>query len=556
MNLMIAAVYARVSSPQQAETGTIQSQLDALRTRVGEAGLKLPADLEFVDEGYSGATLIRPALERLRDLAAVGGIDQIYVHSPDRLARSYAHQVLLLDEFNRLGIEVIFVNRELAQTPEDNLLLQVQGMVAEYERAKILERSRRGKRFAAKAGSISVLGGAPYGYRYVRREEGGGEARYEIMLEEARVVRQVFEWIGQARVSIGEVQRRLNAAKELTRTGKTIWDRATIWGILKNPAYKGLAAFGKTKVEPMKPRLRAQRGKALVPKDPHSIKDIAPEEWISIPVPPLVEASLFESVQEQLEENRKRMRTSRRGARYLLQGLLVCGSCGYAFYGKPLSPSARKGHVREYAYYRCIGCDAYRFGGERICNNKQLRTDLLDLAVWKEVAQLLADPTRLEQEYRRRLEPVESGREIKAVETQIKKLTQGLERLIDSYADGVIERAEMEPRVSRLRERIVHLEEQTRDLGEAAAAEAEIRLVMGRIEDFAKSVEGGLGQADWTKKREIIRAVVKRVEIFKEQIKVVFRVGTGPPATDARPKSSQHCKRSKWTALTNPFFAR
>lgn len=141
--------------------------------------------------------------------------------------------MLLLDEFNRLGIEVIFVNRELAQTPEDNLLLQVQGMVAEYERAKILERSRRGKRFAAKAGSISVLGGAPYGYRYIRREEGGGEARYEIMLEEARVVRQVFGWIGQDRMSIGEVQRRLNAAKELTRTGKTVWDRATIWRFSK-----------------------------------------------------------------------------------------------------------------------------------------------------------------------------------------------------------------------------------------------------------------------------------------------------------------------------------
>src|SRR5215210_9013172 len=158
----LAAIYARVSSPQQAETGSVQSQLEALRTRVANDGLALSSELEFVDDGYSGATLIRPALERLRDLAALGGLERLYVHSPDRLARSYAHQVLLLEELGQLGIEIVFLNREIGQSPEDNLLLQVQGMVAEYERAKILERSRRGKRHAAKSGAISVLGGAPF----------------------------------------------------------------------------------------------------------------------------------------------------------------------------------------------------------------------------------------------------------------------------------------------------------------------------------------------------------------------------------------------------------
>ncbi len=203
-----------------------------------------------MDNGYSGATLIRPALERLRDVAAAGGIDQVYVHCPDRLARNYAHQVLLLEEFLRAGVEVVFLNREVGQTPEDQLLLQVQGMIAEYERAKILERSRRGKRHGAQVGKVSVLAGAPYGYRYVTKHEGAGEASFEIVWEEARVVRQVFEWVGRDRCTIGEVRRRLEAARERTRTGKTVWDRATIGGMLKNPAYKGEAAFGKTAIEP------------------------------------------------------------------------------------------------------------------------------------------------------------------------------------------------------------------------------------------------------------------------------------------------------------------
>jgi site-specific DNA recombinase len=165
MKNLAVARYARVSSDQQTQAQTIASQVAALRDRVTADDCVLLPECEFIDEGYSGATLLRPGLERLRDLSASGGIERLYVHSPDRLARKYAYQVLLIDEFQRMGIEVVFLNRELSQSPEDELLLQVQGMVAEYERAKILERSRRGKRHAAQVGNITVLSGAPYGYR-------------------------------------------------------------------------------------------------------------------------------------------------------------------------------------------------------------------------------------------------------------------------------------------------------------------------------------------------------------------------------------------------------
>ena len=130
-----AGFYARVSSEQQAKENTIASQLEALKQRMRQDGTTLEEELCFIDEGYSGSTLLRPSLERLRDVAAAGGLDRLYVHSPDRLARKYAYQVLLIDELRRCGVEAILLNRTIGTAPEDDLLLQVQGMVAEYERA-------------------------------------------------------------------------------------------------------------------------------------------------------------------------------------------------------------------------------------------------------------------------------------------------------------------------------------------------------------------------------------------------------------------------------------
>ena len=377
---------------------------------------------------------MRPALERLRDVIAGGAVDRVYVHSPDRLARKYAYHVLLVDEFRRAGVEVIFLNRALGQSPEDDLLLQVQGMIAEYERAKIIERHRRGKRHAARAGVINVLSGAPYGYRYVAKYAGGGHARHEIVPDEARLIRQVFDWIGRDRLTIGEVCRRLTQAGERTRMGKTVWDRSAVWGMVKHPASMGTAAFGKTRQEALRPRLRAQRGRALQPRRAVSTVDVPREDWFSIPVPAIVEPDVFATVQDQLRENQRHARQSRRGALYLLQGVLQCQHCGYAFYGKRLSPSARKGKPRAYAYYRCLGTDAYRFGGERLCQNTQVRTDLLDLAVWQEVCTLLAHPERLAEEYRRRLPPGTGTKRtpLSTVESQSRKVRQGVAQLIDS----------------------------------------------------------------------------------------------------------------------------
>jgi site-specific DNA recombinase len=547
MSISQAAIYARVSSEHQAEAHTVASQVAALHERVAADGLALPEALQFIDEGYSGATLVRPALERLRDLIAAGAVDRLYVHSPDRLARKYAYQVLLVDEFQHAGVEVIFLNRELGRSPEDDLLLQVQGMMAEYERAKMIERHRRGKRHAARIGAVNVLSGAPYGYRYVPKHDGGGHARYELIADEARVVRQVFDWVGRDRATIGEVCRRLTRAGEVTRTGKAVWDRSAVWGMLRNPAYRGAAAFGKTRQGPLRARLRAQRRRPLQPRRAVSSYDVPAEAWLRIPVPAIVEPELFAAVQQQLQENQRHARQSRRGALYLLQGLVQCQQCGYAYYGKRLSPRARKGHPRAYAYYRCLGTDAYRFGGERVCHNPQVRTDLLELAVWREICELLAHPERLAEESRRRLQPDARAQRmtLATLEAHLGKLRRGLARLIDSYADGLIEKHEFEPRITRLRQRIAHVEAQGHEVAEEAALHTDLQLIIGRLEEFATRVYAGLEGADWTSKRELIRTMVKRVEVARDQVNVIFRVEPRPGDPNPEKKRLQDCRRSR-----------
>ena len=561
MSYKQVALYARVSSEQQVDSGTIKSQVAALHQRIKQDGFEISEELTLIDKGYSGATLIRPALEKLRDLIALHSIDCVYVHSPDRLARKYAYQVLLLDEFQRAGVEVIFLTQSMGQSPEEHLLLQVQGMIAEYERAKILERSRRGKRHAAHAGKISVLSGAPYGYHYVTKQEGDREAKYEIISDEAQVVRQIFQWIGRERLSIGEVCRRLKKTGKVTRTGKTTWDRSFVSGLLKNPAYKGMAAFGKTRIRPIQPRLRPQRNRPPHPRRAISIEDVPVNEWIYIPVPALIEEALFDIVQQQLENNQRRNRQSLRGASYLLQGLTVCTQCKYAYYGKSVSKKSAKGKQLKYGYYRCIGMDGYRFGGERICDNLQVRTDTLDQLIWDEVCALLSEPDRIEQELQRRIQASRTEKDDLTVnQAQISKLRKAISRLIDSYTEGLITKEEFESRITRLRERVMNLEQQVQEFRNEEDLLTKLHLLSTQFENFAQQVRDGLEKTDWNTRRDLIRTLVKQIEIGKEEVKVVFRIEPIPfestPKQQSLKKSLQHCRWRDHTTLRSPFPSR
>ena len=537
--------YARVSSDQQAKDDTIDSQVEALRGQIKTDGLAIEEELCFIDEGYSGGTLLRPALERMRDVVAAGAMERLYIHSPDRLARKYAYQVLLVDELQRCGVELVFLNRRIGTSPEEDLLLQVQGMVAEYERAKIMERSRRGKRHAARRGDVNVLSSAPYGYRYTSKHEGNGQACYRVILEEARVVTRVFGWVGRDRFSLGAVCRKLADEGIQSPRGKNYWNRSTVCNMLRNPAYKGSAAFGKTRTGPLRPRLRAYRGQSEQPRRAYSTYAVPAEEWIHMPVPAIVSEELFDEVGLQLVENHAKSRQRKRGASHLLQGLLVCRCCCHAYYGKPVSAKALNGKRRDYVYYRCLGTDAYRFGGQRVCDNKQVRADTLEAAVWEDVCLLLNDPHRVEQEYQRRLTRKEdgSGSDGETYDRQISQLKRAIARLIDAYEDGLVDRSEFEPRIKRTRSRLAVLESESKVRAEQESQQDQLRLAIGLLQEFAEKIKDGINEADWMTRREIIRALVKRIEVGKESVRVVYRISPSPLAASPEHGILQHCTR-------------
>ncbi len=381
------ALYARVSTEQQAQAGTIESQIQSVLQLIKADNLTLEDSYKFIDDGYSGTTLVRPALERLRDAAHAGLIDRLYVHSPDRLSRKYAYQILLVDEFHKSGIDIIFQNSPRRGTPEDELLLQVQGMMAEYERAKFLERSRRGRLHAAKRGCVSVFGSAPYGYRYItKKSSAAGEAHFVIEAEEAKTVQQVFQWFCVERTTITEVCRRLQEAGIKTRKGRTVWTNKTIYGMLKNPAYTGNAAYGRTRIGPRRKELRAKSSAQGLRTHDFSLYRTSADDWIRIPVPPLISSIYFDIAQQQLDENRRFARARFRGSQYLLQGLIYCNICRRAYYGKPVWCARME---QRYFYYRCRGSDKCRLTEQSKCANKQIRREKLEDAVFEKVRSTL-----------------------------------------------------------------------------------------------------------------------------------------------------------------------
>jgi site-specific DNA recombinase len=544
-NTIRAALYGRVSSEKQADELTIRSQTAALRQRIADDGLQVDAELCFLDEGYSGSTLVRPALEKLRDLAHCGGIDRLYVHSPDRLARKYAYQVVLIDELRKCGVDVVFLNdAQQERSPEGELLLQVQGVISEYERAKILERTRRGRRFAARQGKVSVLGHAPYGYRYVTRQDGGGEARFEVILDQARVVREMFAWVAIEGLSLGDVMRRLAERGVPTATGNTRWDRATIRGLLLQPAYTGTAKYGKTRLVPRKNHRRPKRGDPLVPRQDKVTQATLPAEQEDIAVPALISNDLFLAAAARLEENRKRHREQKKGAEFLLSGLLMCHRCGAAYCGRRHRGGRRQG-PREYVYYRCLGTDKYRYGGEAVCSNTSVN-GRVEKIVWADLCDLLKDPERLQRELQRRLDgPRKEGVDATHLQESIAQLKRRMSRLIDTYENGWLDKAELEPRMQRLKERLRREQESLAEHQRDASLEGDLRQLLGEFETFAKQMTKGIEQADFATQRMLLRLLINRIEVDENEVRIVYKVHPRPLKPGAAGQSVlQDCLKS------------
>jgi site-specific DNA recombinase len=528
-----AAIYARVSSDQQKEDKTIASQTAAVRAFAASQGYSVPVEWIFEDEGVSGATLVRPGLERVRDLVAEGQIQAVLVLSPDRLSRKYAYQVLLTEEWLHHGVETIFVKAPQSQSPEDQLLLQFQGMIAEYERAQILERSRRGKRHRAKQGEVSVLSGAPYGYRYERKTEERA-AYYEVIEAQAEVVRQIFDLYTAQALSIGAITRRLNEQAVPTRKEQT-WERSTIWAMLRNPAYRGMACFGKTR-QAQRQR-RDNRGIRLCGHAPrrgqHTHQEAPQDQWIHIPVPALVDERIFELAQERLRDN-KRFSPRRTVKPSILQGLAHCAHCGYALYRTSTRSSARKIY-----YYRCLGSDAWRYQGRARCSAQPIRLDLLEDTVWAEVVRLLEDPALIQSELTRRVQAARTSHPAQLSQDRIKRellqTQRRAERLLTAYQEDLLSLNELRQRMPDLRQREARLKAELESLSAQLADQATYLRLAHTLGEFLQRLRTQGESRDVLERQRVVRLLVKEIVVGHDSITIRHSIPSQSPPRGGGP---------------------
>src|SRR6202048_3917627 len=559
--MKLAVIYARVSSDQQREEHTIASQTAALIEFAKNHELEVPKEWIFEDEGYSGATLERPGLERVRDLAAEGQVQVVLAYAPDRLSRKYAYQILLIEELARHGVETRFVKAPQSATAEDQLLVQFQGMIAEYERAQILERSRRGKRYRARSGEVSVLSGAPYGYRYIRKTD-ETLASYRVIDAEARVVQRVYEMYTVDGLSMGEIMRRLNAEGIPTRKQSARWERSVVWAMLRNPAYRGAAAFGKTRIAGRMRVTRALRRRGAIVSS-NSIGHERPrEEWIEIPVPALVSEDSFARAQELLEQNKIRSRR-RTIEPSIVQGLVSCQKCGYAFARTSTRTSARKIH-----YYKCIGSDGWRKLGGPVCDNGRLvRQDLLDQIVWDEVIRLLEDPTLIQQELDRRLEAARSSNPTKKREQSLQRelahVGKGIERLLSAYQEALMSIEQLRERMPTLRQREQAVRAELQAITDQADDRATFLRLAETLTAFLARLHDTADTLSIDERQRIVRLVVKDVLIGEDTITIrhSIPVPQSPPRGGCLPPSHTGgpnyllCKGSDLTAAIQSVYA-
>jgi site-specific DNA recombinase len=511
------ALYARVSTGRQERERTIESQLDAMRGLLHERGLAPPEPLVYRDDGYSGARLDRPGLDGLRDAAADGKIGMLAIYDPDRLARNFVHQQVLLEEFERRGVEVVFVQRPLSDHPEDRLLTQMQGVFAEYERTKISERTRRGRLFKARLGMYLNWVVPPYGYRSVANSKGGSPTP-AIDEAEAQWVRKMFQWVVEEGLSSRQVARRLNQLGAEPRKS-ACWTHTVVGRLLGNPVYGGTACYNRTEgVEP-----RRRRTPDAYPREVKSSRRYRPrEEWILIPVPAIVSPELQARALEEIHRHRWDLPRSTRYP-YLLRGRVVCGVCGRrmgAMSGQaPRGPHPRGGRS-WYPYYQCPANHKAPEDTGRLqkCLSRRIRADRLDEAVWSSLATFLQRPEVLRVEIAAYLDDRRSsskGEETERhrLEERARQLGRQRARLVDAYQAGLLELKELRGRGERLETELGEVQRRQGELEGLRLRRARAEEVFQEVEAFCRKLREGLERLTFDERRQVIRWILERVVV-------------------------------------------
>lgn len=552
--MKIAAIYARVSSDKQREEGTIASQTAALVEFAKNEGFEVPDEWIFQDDGFSGADLVRPGLERVRDLSAEGEIQAVLIYSPDRLSRKYAYQVLLTEELARQGVEVVFIKSPHSETPEGQLLLQFQGMIAEYERAQIQERTRRGKIHRAKQGQVSVMSGAPYGYRYIKKRD-GLPAHYEVNESETEVVRSVYELYTVTGLSMGAISRRLTELGHPTpKQISKYWHPSAIHGILSNPVYKGIACFGKTTFTSSNKRTtrvaRLRGGNVSSHKKP-TIK-VQTEQWIEIPVVPLVSEDTFAMAQELLKQNKK-LASRRTIEPSLLQGIVCCQKCNYTLTRSSKRPNGR------FRYYHCAGSEAWRFPNKKaICNQKSIRQDILDDIVWSEVIKLIENPSLIQAELDRRLEEAQNSsptkRRQETLNLELTRVQKSMERLVSAYQEDLLSVDELRARLPELRQREKAFKTELQAANTQAANNIAYLKLAETLSAFQTRLHKNAGNLDVLERQKIVRLLVREVAVSDDKITIRHSIPGNPPSGGHKRSHSQSPNSLKTEAINKNYL--
>jgi site-specific DNA recombinase len=544
-----AAAYARVSTERRERQQTIDSQLSALRAWAEAEGHQLSDRHLFRDEGHSGARLDRPGLDALRDAVRDGEVEVVVVLAPDRLARKYAYQVLLLEEFRRAGCAVAFLGHAISDDPGDQLLLQIQGAVAEYERALLGERFRRGKLQKARAGQFIGVH-APYGYRRLPRRDGAA-GRLVVDEAEAEVVRMLYGWLTEERLTLRRILERLNDGPWLPRCGRRPWAAGTVHHILADPVYAGTAYANRYEyVAAAKPR--GGRGPG---RGGRGCRRSRPEEqWIPIAVPPLVGRELWDRARAQLARNAVLSFRNNTRRDYLLRCLLTCGGCGLAMHGAtwPTPGGGRR-------YYRCGGRDCLRTGRAQPCPRACVDGEALERAVWGHVRELLADPDRLTAQFRHLA--AEADRE-RGPERRLSARLDGLARadarLLDAYQAEVIgleELAERRRQLAGQRHALERELERQRDLrGQRTRAQE----VLADLTAFCERVRGRLDEASFADRQAVLQLVVERVIVHEGSLEIrhVIPLHSPPPGREGPSQADGRLRSDRVHDVAGPGGAR
>jgi site-specific DNA recombinase len=463
-----AAIYARVSTEDQGKGFSIPTQIEACQKLADREGYSVSEGYVLVDEGISGTTMDRPGLKQLRDFVKARVISAIFVYDPDRLSRNLGHQLVLAEEMDKAGVNLRIISHPLEQGPEGWLFFQMRGALAEYERAKILERTKRGMLGRAKAGHPNG-GQVPLGYRYVAAAHGGC---WEIDLEEAQIVQRIF-FMCLSGMAVRTIACQLTVERVKTRLDRRpksggvkshqegVWVWGSVHQILRNEAYAGKAYFGR--------RQRLSNGRRQLRSS---------EEWICIPVPAIVDQQTFDTAQAQLRKNQVTARRNRKHEYLLAGGFFRCAQCGRMMTGRVTPKGKRR--------YRCTS-RVNVLDIQKRCRGSILADDV-ESRVWNAVETLLKNPGLIAAEVRRQHEQsdeikAEIGRHLDAVESALLKCVREDERWTKAYAAEVIDLDELKQHRAALVTRRKSLKDQHAQL------EAELNRVQSNMHHVDQLIE-------------------------------------------------------------------